>query len=217
MLNIERKFEAPFSYRPYVKLVFPINRMPGSGDFSGGFQRRVLIVPFDREFVHNPKEGSELQMKADTGIAEKLLEELDGIFVFAMESLQRLEGNDYQFSSCNVIDERVADYFQTVNPYCDFVETCIEPVFINGFLQRGIKITIDSMYEIFCFWTMKTGNSKVLQCSNKRMVLREIRSILKRKNWYDVSKRNTSGGKNYFPGVRFRDAWRNLIQNVPTS
>jgi putative DNA primase/helicase len=88
-IQMEEKFQSPFSYKPYVKLVFAMNKMPETRDKSYGFERRLTIVPFDMRFVDDPT--SENEIKVDRYLTDKLIkEELEGILTFAMRGLMRL-------------------------------------------------------------------------------------------------------------------------------
>lgn len=54
LIQMEKKFKDPFTYRPYTKLVFSVNRMPYLSDKSYGIERRLIVIPFDKKFVTNP-------------------------------------------------------------------------------------------------------------------------------------------------------------------
>lgn len=67
-ITAERKFEQPFTYRNYAKLIFSANEIPGirrpeSDDKTDVFYRVWIIFHFDRKFQY----GSE-----DTKLIEKI-------------------------------------------------------------------------------------------------------------------------------------------------
>lgn len=59
-----RKFEQASTFTPYSTIIMSANTLPYSSDVSDGFFERMVIIPFDRDFV---REGI-----ADRGIKEKV-------------------------------------------------------------------------------------------------------------------------------------------------
>lgn len=83
------------------KLVMSANDLPDISDFSEGFFRRLLIVPFQARFV----EGK----NADPRIEQKLKKELTGIFNRVIEGYHRLIKQD-GFSVSDVVKDRIQEY-----------------------------------------------------------------------------------------------------------
>jgi putative DNA primase/helicase len=54
-MKAERKFEEPFEFIPFCRLVFSANHYPQSKDASQGFFRRWLVIPFERTFEGKEK------------------------------------------------------------------------------------------------------------------------------------------------------------------
>jgi putative DNA primase/helicase len=115
-IDAAHKHKPVFSFRPYARLVFAMNRMPQVKDTSHGFYRRLILVPFNRKF-----EGD----NADKRLSDKLLAELDGIFLWALEGLERLYRND-GFTEPQSSRKRLAGYKRANNPVVAFVEDCCE-------------------------------------------------------------------------------------------
>jgi putative DNA primase/helicase len=78
-IQINAKHQQPFTYKPFAKLIFAVNKMPRTLDVSEGYMDRLLLVPFDMKYVDEPKNNK--QGKRDPQLTKKLLKELDGIFV----------------------------------------------------------------------------------------------------------------------------------------
>jgi putative DNA primase/helicase len=88
-LTVERKFKNPFSFRNIAKLIFSCNNIPNNyGDRSEGFYRRLIIIRFLQAV---PEE------RRDPNLLDKIREEADGIFLYALEGLHRLMANQYRF------------------------------------------------------------------------------------------------------------------------
>lgn len=67
------------------KLIFNANNMPNHAEFTDAFFRRLIVIPFEKQF-----RGNEI----DTGIADRVIKnELSGILNWAIIGLQRLLAN----------------------------------------------------------------------------------------------------------------------------
>jgi putative DNA primase/helicase len=111
-IDAAHKFQPVFHYKPYTRLCFAMNRMPRVKDTSFGFYRRLLMVPFQRVF-----DGDD----ADRELSKKLLTEIDGIFLWALEGLERLYRND-SFIEPSTVTRMLQDYKRANNPLVSFVE-----------------------------------------------------------------------------------------------
>lgn len=83
LIDGERKFKEPFSFRPYSRLLYSANEPPPTPDSSDAFFRRWLVLPFDRKF-----EGSTV----DRNLTAKLTtpSELSGLLNRGLEHLPDL-------------------------------------------------------------------------------------------------------------------------------
>jgi P4 family phage/plasmid primase-like protien len=79
MLQAERKYKGDVSFKPIAKFIFAMNSFPSVKDRSDGFFRRLIIVPFEQVFSDE---------SADTRLPDRLIEELNGIFAWAIEGLR---------------------------------------------------------------------------------------------------------------------------------
>jgi putative DNA primase/helicase len=115
-IDAAHKHRPVFSFRPYARLVFAMNTIPQVKDTSHGFYRRLILMPFIRKF-----EGK----YADKRLAKKLLTELDSIFLWALEGLERLYQND-GFTKPACSKKMLAGYKRDNNPIVAFVEECCD-------------------------------------------------------------------------------------------
>tara|TARA_B100002003_G_scaffold221411_1_gene224439 strand:- start:932 stop:1705 length:774 start_codon:yes stop_codon:yes gene_type:complete len=106
------KFRDSFSFTPYARLIFAMNELPKSRDRSYGYYRRFLIVPFSKQFRGK---------NADRTLPNKLLEEIDGIFNWALVGLKRLFAQD-GFTESKVLNEMIELYRRDNNPVITFIE-----------------------------------------------------------------------------------------------
>lgn len=142
-IQVEKKHEQGFSYAPYCKLVFALNNLPYSKDKSFGFQRRLIIVPFNKTF-----EGRH----ADVFLQDKLKEELPGILNFALKGLNRLRKNGYMFSSSKAVNEALQAYTDTLNPVQRFVREKLAAA-----ANSDVKILYDKITSAFGDWADRNG------------------------------------------------------------
>ncbi len=90
-VTVEKKYQAPFMTTLYSRLLcFSNSSLQALYDRSDGFYRRQLLIqvkPKVKNMIENPNLANEL-----------IEEELDGIFNWILEGLQRLINNNYQFT-----------------------------------------------------------------------------------------------------------------------
>ena len=107
-------------------------------DRSYGFYRRQLIL--------KTKDRPDAR-EDDPYLSEKLLQELDGIFLWALEGLRRLMANGYNFT----VSERAKRNLD---------ESIYESNTVNGFLESegyikiepGFSCSTKELYEVYLNW-----------------------------------------------------------------
>ncbi len=82
-MRVRQIYEKPFILYPTAKLWWSMNRIPDVRDPSGGFWRRIKIIPFNRVF----DEGERI-----LDLKQQLDDELPGIFNWALRGWERLQG-----------------------------------------------------------------------------------------------------------------------------
>jgi len=75
-------YKDPIKFRPFCKFIFSSNNPVVSADRSTGYERRIAFIHFDVDFNLSPNK--------DPYLRQKLYEEADGIFLWAMEGLQQV-------------------------------------------------------------------------------------------------------------------------------
>jgi putative DNA primase/helicase len=135
-VQAERKFKPSFSFRPFVKLIAATNHLPRLTDSSEGFFRRAIILTFNRRFA---------QAEQDPLLEGRLLEELPGILVWAVEGLQELRERG-AFAIPPSSAAALETYRTESDPEGMFIESCLARV------QRGgmSPAKIYSEYLVWC-------------------------------------------------------------------
>ncbi len=132
-LSVQKKFGDPYQIRNRAKVIMTYNVIPDLRDLTKGMLSRPLIVPFDKTIE---------QAEQDRNIKQKLLEELPGIFNFALEGWERLEAQgDFTYSA------RSAQAMKRVTE-----ESCNVFQWVENNLEEGTEdafIRSNQLYEYY--------------------------------------------------------------------
>lgn len=118
LITAERKFQNPFHFVNYAKLLFSANKVPEAYDDTSAFFRRWIIIVFPNVFS-----GS----TADPYILDKLCteQELSGLLNLALKGLKSLlENGDFSYSKTT--EEVKEDYIRKSSPITAFVMDSLE-------------------------------------------------------------------------------------------
>ena len=89
-MTFEYKGKDTFSARPTARLVIATNNLPRFSDKSEGIWRRLKVIPFDYRI---PEHRQDTRYKEDHQKDWIFHDELPGIFIWALDGLQRLKRN----------------------------------------------------------------------------------------------------------------------------
>lgn len=135
----ERKGKDPFVFRNSATLIFAGNYLPELGvtDISNAFFERLIIVPFNNKIS---KEDM------DINLMDKLLREKKFIIDFAIDGLNRLIDNNYEFTECEEVNDITNNYLYENASFQMFIkEKCI----LDTSYKEASCVLID-MYEEYC-------------------------------------------------------------------
>jgi putative DNA primase/helicase len=170
-IDAAHKHKPVFHFQPFTRLVFAMNRMPRIKDTSHGFYRRLLLVPFNRVFA---------QDEQDRKLRLKLIEEANGIFMWALQGLDRLYEND-AFTEPQAVREALAVYKRVNNPVVAFVEDSC------GVAPDEVT-TKDTLYEYYSKYCQAFG----FRAASKETFFRELYAAYPS---LDRSRIRTEGGR----------------------
>lgn len=138
---IERKYQRPYFVNLFCKFTFSSNVLVRFNDPSNGIFRRILIVPFDKQFLNEKDQNKELLKR------EYWEEELSGIFNLALEGLLRLIKNNWVFTHSDKIQNLLETYTTATSPETSFLKDYIE----EGTNQSEIiKFELYQTYQRYC-------------------------------------------------------------------
>lgn len=115
-ITVDRKYKEPISVQPTARLMLATNEPPRVHDRSQGLWRRVLYLPFE---VTIPTE------KQNPRLAEELLEELPGVFNWAIQGLARLR-EQYRFTEPAAYSRAMQEYRIDCDPVRAFLREYYE-------------------------------------------------------------------------------------------
>ena len=138
-MTLEAKNKQAVQGQLYVRLMaFGNGNLDALYDKSDGFYRRQILLK-EKE---RPK-----GRKDDKHLSEKLLTELDGIVLWALERLKRLMDNDFHFTISEKTRTNMEESRRCDDNMIDFFES-------EGYLhyQEDVSIPTKELYEIYCEW-----------------------------------------------------------------
>lgn len=134
-------YRQPSQTTDYPRSIMAVNELPQSSDFSGGFYRRFLILPFDRQIPLD---------SVDVNLSEKLKCEQMGILLWILEGKRRLLSNG-RFSDCKTVTKIQEQYRTESDAVAYFLEE-------NGYrASSSTKVLLSSFYESFKNWSVTNG------------------------------------------------------------
>lgn len=110
-IMVEEKYSNAQPYVPTCKMIFFCNTLPNTKDNSYGFYRRLLLIPLTKT-ITNP----------NPNLSEELKKEADGIATWALEGLERLIKNNYQFTLGQAVIDMQNKYKKEQDPVKSFFE-----------------------------------------------------------------------------------------------
>ncbi|PZX52458.1 putative DNA primase/helicase [Algoriphagus ratkowskyi] len=171
-------YRDPFIIEDYAKLIFNTNELPKEVEFTHGFFRRFLIIPFE---VTIPEKDQ------NKGLASEIInEELPGVFNWILTGLNRLMTNG-RFSESPSIDKAL-EGFKTES---DTVKRFLEEEAYLPDLEN--KILLKDLYPRYKEFAFEDGN-KILSKSNfkKRLELNKIQVKRESEGWQVYISQNQS-------------------------
>ncbi|WIM46874.1 phage/plasmid primase, P4 family [Methanosarcina mazei] len=118
-VRARKLYKDSFNFKSFAKVILAFNQLPEVDDFSDGFKRRIRIIEFNHKFEDGA--GANKNIEAEITGDE---EEMEGIFLWAMEGLKRILENN-SFSDKRSIVSRGMEYARKSNPMHYFVRECI--------------------------------------------------------------------------------------------
>lgn len=179
-----------FDLQVHARIIFACNSLPNFKDDSDGLLRRLIIVPFN-----NKIEESQMNRNIDNEIKA----EMSGILNWAIEGLETLIDNDYQFIDCEATKNIKTQYMEETDSVQRFwseeIIVCDGQEPQNGFISTN-DLYVD--YKLFCevegFKPVNKNNFSKKSC---RAHLLSISKIMDTVDKYCFERRNEIEKENF--------------------
>lgn len=137
-----------------ITFFFGLNRLPGATDKSTGFFRRPIIIPFKFSFGTDEEvaEGKRDKVK-DTGLGQRIIEnELDIVFTWAYEGLQRVKANRWNITVSKAAEAEMEEYREEVDSaYAFYNERIVKSSLKNCRIEKK------KVYTAYLDWCSNNG------------------------------------------------------------
>jgi len=141
-IQVEKKFQHPYNFINYAKLIFLTNELPRTTDKTNAFYRRVFLINFPYTF-----DGE----NADRSLLDKIgRNEVEGLAFKCLGILKTLMGRNFSFTNDQAITRLMEDYERVSNPFDTFISECCETT-------NTAFITKQEFKERFYEWLKQKG------------------------------------------------------------
>jgi putative DNA primase/helicase len=120
-IRVEDKFKKAYDYKNNAKMVFSANKLPKSPDDTDGFYSRWIIIKFPFQFG-TPERPFNTNLDKELSTPD----ELSGFLNLALEALQRMKDNGWQFSYRLTMEDVKDMYKRLSDPVYAFLQDCCE-------------------------------------------------------------------------------------------
>lgn len=161
-ISIDRKNRDPINVRLRTRVLLISNELPRLYDTSGALARRFLILQMTKSFI-----GEE-----DTSLERRLLNELPGIFKWAMEGRDDLAESG-RFVQPLASEQAVSDLEAITSPIKVFVRECLTFHFEDTSANRP-RAEVSAIYSRWSDWCKTNGREP----GNKQVFCRDLRTLI---------------------------------------
>lgn len=177
-------YEEYSDFRPKVKIWMTANNLPQISGHDYGIKRRIRIIPFDK--VVRPEDQ-------DPKLLDKLLEELPGIFNWALQGYQQWAKEG--LSNCDAIDGATNAYLADQDPYSVWFDKRVHA-------GAGFECKASDVYDSFCNY-----------CDSYALPEMSNRHFADRLRTEGFRKSRKSDGM-YYMGLKLKPARRRRLKQV---
>ncbi len=198
-IKAEEKGKAPFSFRPFCRMIFATNQMPRATDRSQAYFDRFLFVEFTRRIRDT---GGEVKHYSATLAAEPGL--LPALLVHAVGGLRRLLDRS-RFTIPSSSKDALEEYRRDCNSAYDFLRECCRE-------DSSGWIAGPTFYDRYKVWSEEGGR--------KSMSHREFNKTIRGANVREVRRGEARGWgglswSNGHPPVGAKDEVASFEQKAP--
>lgn len=192
-IEIEKKFCDSYTTEIHSKFILLANDMIETSDYSDGFYRRLMIIPFNKQYLDlsSGKKKEKGKFYKDIYLESKLMDELPGIFNFALNGLIRLRDANYNFLESKACSKALEHYKNQHNVVRAFIKESLK---VTG--NDYDKIRVSTLFPEFSKYCRSNHYDKQYRQINKSRFMEIFKQIIEDDN-LPVFIRKTNGIVNY--------------------
>ena len=183
-VHAERKGLDAFSFINYAKLMFSMNELPSFNDRTNGWYRRLLIIPFPKDFSTD-KYTEELKKYNEQEKERKSKEQLGMFAWFCIQQFRKIlnkgANGENPFTETPSMIEMRNNYIDGNNPAADFLDNV--PVLETGTQDDSVKVSV--VKSIFNTYSKENN-------SNKSMTWKTFKKLLESE---DIVEKRTANAR----------------------
>jgi len=130
------KHKDSFSFEPVAKHIFAANKFPTIQDTTRGFLRKIIVVEVQRNFS-----------AIDMELKQKMLEEVDAIFLMLVRHLQLLHEEGFKDEEVDYLVKCKAHFAESNNPVIGFIDMRLD----KGEYYSSDSMEVYKAYQGYCF------------------------------------------------------------------
>jgi len=177
-LTVDRKYLGSVTMRLPTRFMFLTNELPRLRDASGALAGRFVVLRLSRSFY-----GQE-----DVELTAKLMEELPGILLWAIQGLKRLRARG-RFVQPKSVEEAVREIEDLGSPVLAFVrEYCT--------VAPGHRVRVDDIYNAWKQWCDQDGRTSI---TSKQTFGRDLAAAVP-----GVVRRRGAGDVPFYAGIALK-------------
>lgn len=174
-VEIEKKYQNSYTTEIHAKYILLANEMIRTKDYSNGFYRRLMIIPFNQKYEElvpgeEMEDGKKYQ---DIFLEDDLKTELPGILNFALEGLARLIKNNYTFTESKACTKALEHYRNNGRIIEAFMNEAIEVTD-----EDNDKILSSTLYPEFNDYCINNNYIKQMKKYTRQRFLQEFDEII---------------------------------------
>ena len=168
IITARKLYAEEFEFKAEFKLFMATNHKPIIRGTDLGIWRRVHMIPFTVVIPEN---------EVDRQLTEKLMQELDGIFVWALRGLAMYnrEGLKMPYAVQKAVDE----YKKEMDVVSRFLDECTEKAF-----AKSVKAS--DLYKIYLQWCDLNTEYKMSNTNFGKEMIQKYEKIRKTDGWYYI-------------------------------
>jgi putative DNA primase/helicase len=150
-------YKKPSKFKPYAKHYLGMNTFPEIEDNTHGMWRRINVIEFPRKFSEN---------EMDVELTAKLMNELSGIFNWALQGYKRLREQEFIFSASPTMQKSKLQYKQKNSSVIDFEQSELSSIF-----NDGSSVPLKNAYVCYQNFCLSEGIKRPFSKKNFRSAL----------------------------------------------